>query len=77
MTFTDNLVFAIYLLIANTGISFCWFWLRWSKMLDDTEQWLDGKWYDWVLCIPVLMLAGVMGILIIIFTKHDGKFTDL
>ena len=77
MTLTDDLILAIYLSISYVGLSFCWFWLRWSKMLDNEQDWMDGHWYDWVLCIPVLMLAGIMGMAIVIFAKSDGKFTDL
>lgn len=76
MTLNDDLIFVIYLLCAYCCASFAWFWIRWQQLTGKhTEELEDGKWYDWVLCVPVIMMAGVIGILFVIFTKADEKFT--
>ena len=66
MTLNDNAILTIYILIAYTCASFSWLWWRGSDM----EKAEEGHWYDWVLCVPVLLLAGVIGLFGVIFTKH-------
>ena len=71
MTLTDNIILAIYLTLAYTGLSFAWFWLRWKQLENDEEGFEAGRWFDWVLCIPVLLLAGILGIFHVIFSKSE------
>ena len=71
MTLTDNIILAIYLTLAYTGLSFAWFWFRWKQLENDEEGFEAGRWFDWALCIPVLLLAGILGIFHVIFSKSE------
>ena len=71
MTLTDNIILAIYLTLAYTGLSFIWFWLRQKQLENDKKEFETGRWFDWVPCIPVMLLAGIIGMFHVIFSKSE------
>ncbi len=64
MTLSTTACYVILVLTIWTAISFIWWWLARNRNYD------EGHWYDWVLGIPVLSLAGIIGIAQIIFIKN-------